>query len=453
MNADHPSAMAHANISQAAVPHVVVVGAGFSGTLTAVNLAARNVRVTLMDRSGLFAQGLAYGTYDAVHRLNVRASGMSAYPGDPGHFTRWLTARGGGTGASFAARMLYRAYLDDVLRAAGDAITLRTDDVLAIEQAAVRLASGGTLDADAVVVAVGNLPPQRFSALVGLSVPHADDPWSEEGRRVLDALAGQAGDVLLIGTGLTAVDAVLGLDARGFRGRIIALSRRGLLPRAHADVTPVEIPAPLARMPVALLRWARAQVRVHPWRAVIDSLRPLNQSIWKGWSDAERGAFLRHLRPWWDVHRHRIAPDVSDRLHALADEGRLLVRAGRVAHIADEDVTIRARGAASGEHATVAGVINCTGPAGDIRRGNNALLGDMIERGLARTDGFGLGLEIDDALRVVSDSPRPIYAIGPMTRGALWEAVAVPEIRVQAEMLAATIVRDLAGVRLREATW
>ncbi len=428
-------------------PLVAVVGAGFSGTMTAVHLAARGARVVLIDRTGTFAQGLAYGTREPAHRLNVCAGGMSAYADRPDHFSRWLTARGEGTGASFASRMLYRRYLGEILHDAGDGIAALADHALALDRGKVRLESGDTIDADAVVVAAGNLPPQRFAVLADLTAPQADDPWSENGQRVIDRLAGQTGDVLLIGTGLTAVDTVLGLDARGFRGRIIALSRRGLLPQPHEDVFGEAGTPPDGRSPLALLGWVRAQSRVALWRAVVDALRPSTQAIWQGWTEAQRSRFLRHLRPWWDVHRHRIAPDVWARLRARIDEGRLIVQPGRIASVHGTEVGIRWRGAAAVERVMVAGVINCTGPAGDLRRGDNALVRSMLALGDASTDASGLGLAVDDDLRVLSPRDLPLYAVGPMARGAFWECVAVPEIRVQAEMLAATIIADYASRR------
>src|SRR3546814_13724462 len=65
------------------------------------------------------------------------------------------------------------------------------------------------------------------------------------------------------------------------------------------------------------------------WRMVIDALRPVTQSLWQGLPVAEKRRFLRHLRSWWAVHRHRMAPEVAAVVQNAMDRGQLVVRAGR----------------------------------------------------------------------------------------------------------------------------
>lgn len=430
--------------SDAAAPHVAVVGAGFSGTMVGLHLAAAGVRVTIIDRSGRFGEGLAYGTREHIHLLNVRASGMSAFADAPDHFTAWLAARGEGDAATFAPRETYRAYLHEIMSSAR--IERLHDEVLRIADGVLHLASGARLQADAIVVAAGNLPPAGLGMLAAAAVPTIADPWSEDGRAGLRALAGQAGDVLIVGTGLTMVDTVLTLASHGFGGRIEALSRRGLLPRAHAAIAPRAVSPPVSRTPIELLAWVRRQAGAGEWRAVVDSLRPATVAIWRGWSVAQRSSALRHLRPWWDVHRHRVAPAVATQIGALTKAGRLSVRAGRIVRVAGAVVTIRGRGAGEHQELTVGGIVDCTGPRGDIRRSADPLITALIASGKARTDAFGLGLDTDEDGRVLrSDGAAGggLYAVGPMTRGTLWEIVAVPDIRVQAARIARTIADDL----------
>lgn len=429
------------------LPHVAIVGAGFSGTITAVHLLARGVRVTLIDRSGRFAEGLAYGTAEPIHLLNVRACAMSAFPDQPDHFALWLESRGVGTATSFAPRQVYRAYLHEILDKAGERLARVTGDVVTID-AGVGFASGGRLSADAVVVAAGNLPPEPIRSLAATSLPVVHDPWSADGRAALATLAGQGGDILVMGTGLTMVDTVLSLDALGFAGRTIALSRRGLVPRAHAHTAAIAAVSgtPEQRGPRDLVPWVRRRARTADWREVVDSLRPLTAAIWQGWTRGEQARFLRHLRPWWDVHRHRIAPEIARKLDALVVGGRLVTRAGRIVEVNDEAVHVRWRGHAGSERLTVAGIVNCTGPQGDLRRSGDALIRHLLSRGLATTDAQGLGLDVDADLRVIpgrGDTTLPLYAIGPMTRGTFWETVAVPDIGGQAQRLAGVIAEDL----------
>jgi uncharacterized NAD(P)/FAD-binding protein YdhS len=217
-----------------------------------------------------------------------------------------------------------------------------------------------------------------------------------------------------------------------------AMSRRGLLPRAHLREAepPVEY-APPARL-VDLVRAVR---KGKPWRAAVDALRPHSVDLWRGLSKAEKRRFLRHLRPWWDVHRHRIAPDVAARIDQLRVEGRLELVAGRIAGFAKDEASIARRGGGTVTRRVTA-AINCTGPQGDITRVNDPLIRQLLATGTVRPDALRLGLEVDEESRVVCADGRPspaLYAIGPLSRGAFWEIVAVPDIRRQVEAVARAV--------------
>jgi uncharacterized NAD(P)/FAD-binding protein YdhS len=357
---------------------------------------------------------------------------MSAFAEDPDHFVRWVETEGLGGPDTFVPRREYRRYLEGVL--AGAPVRRVAGEAVAVEGGALVLGDGARLAFDALVLAGGNYPGRLPARL---DLPAVDDPWSGEGVAAIRALAAQGGDVLLVGTGLTMVDVALSLADAGFGGRMVAVSRRGLLPRAHEE--PASPPYPIDPAPalMALLRAARAG---SPWRAAVDSLRPHTQALWRGFGLDEKKRFLRHLRPWWDVHRHRIAPPVARRIEQLIGEGRLEVLAGRIRE-AGGAVTIALRGGGERRFA-VAGAVNCTGPEGAIARVGDPLVRQMLAAGLARPDPLGLGLEVDDASRLVAadgaPSPR-LFAVGPLTRGMLWEIVAVPDIRGQVRDLGRTL--------------
>lgn len=432
------------------IPRVVVVGAGFSGMMTAVHLRRAGAEVTCIDRSGRWGEGLAYSTNEAAHRLNVPAACMSAFADEPAHFAAWLADRDGSDGASFATRTGYRAYLNHVLDEVRDHIRFLRDDAVAVGANGVALSSGETVIADAVVLASGNLPPATIGVLAASSLAYVDDPWPAAGRKSLVAMAGQERDVLIVGTGLTMIDTVLSLVSHGFEGRIVAVSRRGQLPRAHGAMEAAALDLPERRRPRDVLRWVRRHARTMDWRVVVDALRPVTADIWRGWTRAERGSFLRHLRPWWDVHRHRIAPDVAKRLQGMIEGGRLQVLAARIDGVGSDEVVIRRRGEATGEAICVAGVVNCTGPRGDIRRSGDRLIEGLLASGAARADAFGLGFDVDADCRVLGAdgrATRRLYAVGPMTKGVFWEVVAVPDIRGQAARVAGVIMDDLANAQ------
>jgi uncharacterized NAD(P)/FAD-binding protein YdhS len=428
-------------------PHAAIVGGGFSGAALAFHLTEAAIDVTVLERGERAVAGLAYSTHEPRHVLNVRAGKMSALPAEPNHFADWLNAREEGGAKRFAPRRLYAEYLADVFRPDGGKRLVRAEAV-ARSAGGLLLADGTTLHANAVVIASGNILPEPIDAFDRAGVLYAHEPWSADAQRTLAEAARRADDVLLIGTGLTAVDAVLSLDANGFGGRVVALSRRGLLPRAHAETAPASVaPAPTGS-PIDMLRALRRQAETCDWRDAVDALRPVTADIWRGWTVAQRGQFLRHLRPWWDVHRHRIAPEVARRLAELIADGRLVVAAGRIVGHEDGGITVRFRGDRTDERIDAGAVVNCTGPQGDLRRSRDPLLVDLLRSGAARTDAFGLGLDVDAACRVLGANGLAtpgLYAIGPMTKGTFWEMVAVPDIRRQAAELAATLVADLAA--------
>ncbi|HEY0414187.1 MAG TPA: FAD/NAD(P)-binding protein [Allosphingosinicella sp.] len=414
---------------------IVIVGAGYSGTMAAVeiSLALPSAEVALVEKRGRFAAGAAYSTTSPSHLLNVRARSMSAFAGDPGHFSAWAEREGLGGAGTFVARRDYRRYLAGILEAA--AVRRVAGEAVAAEGAALRLASGERLGFDALVLAGGNYGGRLPASL---SIPVVDDPWSAGGAAAIAALAGQDGEMLLVGTGLTMVDVALSLDDAGFGGRMLAVSRRGLVPRPHEEPPSPPLDGAAPRRLLALLRHVRAGT---PWRAAVDSLRPHSIALWQGLDEAEKRRFLRHLRPWWDVHRHRIAPPVARRIEALRAAGRLEVVAGRIAGEADGAVTIARRGGGELRRAFAAAV-NCTGPEGRIERVADPLVRQLIASGRARPDSLGLGLDVDAQSRLVGadGAPSPhLFAVGPLTKGAFWEIVAVPDIRGQVLGVARTL--------------
>ena len=405
--------------------HVVVVGAGYSGTMAAVEIARTTPHsVTLIEKTGRFAEGAAYSTRSGGHLLNVRARSMSAFADDPAHFSAWAAARGFGP-QDYVPRREYRAYLQEIRAGAGDVRRI-VGEAVAVEDGAVRLASGERIGCDAVVLAGGNFPSHLPEAF-GPDVVH--DPWGTEGAAAIRRAAAAGGDLLLVGTGLTMIDLCISLEETGFGGRIIACSRRGLVPRAHEPEA--ELP-PEWKPPARLAALVRAVRGREPWRAAVDGIRPHSFALWRGLSGAEKKRFLRHLRPWWDVHRHRIAPAVARRIEAMRGDGRLEVMAGRIAGVEGGRVTIARRGGGTLVRSFNT-IINCTGPEGHIGRVEDPLIRQLLASGQARADALDLGLEVDESSRVTGGAAgaMPLYAVGPLSKGAFWEIVAVPDIRGQ----------------------
>jgi uncharacterized NAD(P)/FAD-binding protein YdhS len=390
---------------------------------------------------------------------------MSAFTDRPRDFLGWLEGRSDQALAglvpadgAFVPRHFYGAYLRDLLLdalccAEPDTLSLRNDNVLEINDAGgrlmLRLASGETIEVNAAVVAGGNIP--AVPALPGdpafrLSRCWRPDPWASDAVRGLDPTA----PVLLLGTGLTMVDCTVSLLAQGHVGPIHALSRHGLLPLAHTTL-PVEPPPPPRAWPSdlrALTRALRQRGRDvlaagQPWQGVVDALRPVTQELWQTMPPQDRARFLRHLRPLWDVHRHRMAPAVAAQIEAALAHRQLRVHAGRVVgcKLANDgvDVAFRPRGGGDPGALHVARVVNCSGLASDITKVTDPLVQSLLREGIARPDPLRLGLDVtlNGALRNQDGvASARLFAVGTLVRGVFWEVTAVPELRRKCETVA-----------------
>jgi len=441
-------------------PVVAVVGAGFSGLLTALRLllAPEGPRVLLIEKGPRFARGAAYSTASPHHLLNVRATNMSALVEQPSHFLDWLSAEGvAAPDKAFVTRDRYGQYLQSLLReataeAGPGRLTLDHDGVVAIEPSGDRwslnMAMGRTLVADAVVLALGNLPPSPpdgFDEALLCSPRYVADPWAWDGPVELGG-----GEVLLLGSGLTAIDVALTIDDARPDVRMVAISRHGLLPRTHGDALPAAGAGAPAGTPGQVLAEVRRRAAAD-WRGAIDGLRPHVQAIWRGWDVAQRQRFLRHLRPWWNVHRHRLAPEVAKRIDDFQESGRLTVLSGRIQGLAlrpdGVEVTWTPRGEGAPRVRRVAQVVNCTGPRGELDGSEGSLIGRLMASGLVRPDACRLGVDVDARSRLVGASghaAESLFAVGPLTRGQFYEITSVPDIRLQAADCADSILNMLA---------
>jgi uncharacterized NAD(P)/FAD-binding protein YdhS len=428
--------------------HIAIVGGGFSGAMLAARLAESGIASMIIDRGGDFGLGVAYSTPFDGHLLNVRSNRMSAVEGRPDDFVDWLKAHhpDRATPESFAPRRLYGLYVQDRLAgveaAHPDLITRIVGEAIAVADAGVRLADGRLIEADAVVLATGN-PAPKTAAPGELESRVIGDPWAPG---ALDRI-GDADDVIIVGTGLTMVDMVQWLVARGWKGKATALSRRGLKPRAHEALpdTPATPTGMLKLAPASRrLAEARRMADESGWRSVMEGLRPLTADLWMAADSDLRARFVRHLRPWWDVHRHRIADSIATSLEALEAEGRLTIIAGRVKRIDQDEtgVTLDWRPRRGPEQPPVAGhwLIDCTGPGHDPAK--DTLTGPLIASGRARLGALRLGLDLDAQGRVLNADGVPddrLLVLGPPARAAFWETIAVPDIRKRIEDVVKTL--------------
>jgi len=449
---------------------LVIVGGGCSGLLVAVQLLRRKFRGTLVivEPRRSLGRGLAYSTSFDEHLLNVPAGKMSALPDEPSHFLDWLHMRGlaEATQGHFAPRKLYGEYLEELLQnaragcaqtaefrhIASEAIAVRLPGGVERGVAKVELHTGESIEAEKVVLTVGN--PASSSAL-DVQITKLDQlfypsPWLGDALR----LSGSGNRALLIGSGLTAIDAALTLLNQQADARVYLVSRRGLLPQVHAVCLPASASSTtlLNGSIRSIVKELRGQIRADQaagfcWRTSIDALRPVSNRIWSSLPLKDRQTFLRHLRPYWESYRHRMAPSIASAIQGYRDRGRLTLTIGRVRQLAragDAIDVLVARSNGGGLQLTVDRVINCTGIQEDYNHSPRPLVHQLINDGLACANELGVGFRTDargaliDADGAASDV---LFTLGPPRRGELFETTAVPEIRVQAEALAGILLQ------------
>jgi len=452
---------------------VIVVGGGASGVLMAFHLlrdADSDVRVTLIERGPKIGRGVAYGTTNPDHLLNARAVQMSAVHEEPDHFWSWLGANAElnpplrqpvNDPSCFAPRTIYGDYVANLIEPyLGSAqrpgrLRIVRGECHSVQESrsgvAVTLADGSRHLADFAVLATGHdVHSKRGGCYV--------DPWQAPAEAGVDRNA----RVLVIGTGLTMVDYVLSLQAAGHDGPIIAMSRRGLLPRPdyqHPALTIPKADIPIGAGAADLLRWLQRAVKTHAaeggdWRSVMDAIRPFNQEIWQGLSESARRSFLRHGRAWWSVHRHRMAPEIHARISATIGLGRLTVMAARICAVEADGtgatVRYRRRGASAVGTLRVDNIVECCGVVTNPAHAPNPVVRNLLDSGAARVDALGIGLDVAPNGAIIARSGVPserLFAIGPAARAAFWEITAIAEIRSQCAELAGRMQRT----RLRRA--
>lgn len=450
---------------------VVVIGGGYTGATVAKLFAERGFghidEITVFEPREHLGAGLAYDAADLDVRLNVAAHRMRAVPGSPSAFLDWLQASGTllvdpeaiTSEGVFARRRDFGRFMQTQISPLIENGVVRhvreaAQSVSRInEQWRVTGAEGAVVMADVLILATGHPAASRPPALANLDVRAA--------RQIRDALAPDAfgdidpeSDVLVVGSGLTALDALARLRARNHRGRVSLLSRSGLLPRPHAgggfgpygefqDETLTSAGRILTRVRATI---AEAEAQGIPWQSVFDALRQQSQFLWRNLPSGERERFLRRLRRWYDVHRYRMPPQVADLLTKDLASGRVDILVGNLAAVQrdGQDLVARITTRDGMTERRCSRILLATGP--DFRHycSHQRLLLALHRDGFLQSDPLGLGLVCDNAGRTIAVDGTPntgLFVAGPPARSAFGELTGVPEIATQAASMVDRIIR------------
>ena len=466
-------------------PVVAVVGGGFSGSITASQLLrlaeAKDypLRVILVERRGTIGEGIAYGTKNPAHLLNVPAGRMGAWPDCPEDFLQWARHRNNEVQTyDFLPRQWYGEYIRESLLATAanvksSRLEIRYDEVRRLSRRPnggwmVHFEHGRSTPTDGVVLAIGHRPPSDplHSFWTGTRERVISDPWQNLALHVIEPDE----PVIVLGSGLTAVDTVLSLTREARTAPVILVSRRGLLPHSHAAsplppndaqslVEELQFISPGKRM-IHAFRWIRRNVRKSiasggDWRSVVDGIRPYSIPLWQLFHQEDREFFLKRLRPFWEVHRHRMAVDVGMRFEQLLRDGVVRLESGTIvrAHGDREQVSIDIRSRRDQRllQLNAAWIINCTGPEAPNFVEASPVIGSLLVSGFVRPDSLNLGLECHPTGQAIDQFGHPLpdlFMVGTLRKSLAWESTAVPELRVQATQVATELLDWLQQARL-----
>ena len=454
---------------------LAIVGAGFSGTLVAANLLRSQhwatTRIVLIERSHEIARGKAYANREYPYLLNVPAGRMSAHPSSPLDFLTFAQQRiPGATAEDFLPRALYGDYLEATLLDAEVSAPPHVqferlrDTVLGIEGSdlgyRLQLTDGNTLDADDVVLALGNPPPTELPGTEGLE-RYIADPWAQP----LSFRRGET--VLLVGNSLTMADiAIAGAASVHEQIVVHSISRHGLVPPSQTAFSQAGCKGDSASLLRAASFSARTlfqrarelaeetELQGGDWREAVTFIRNIAPALWQRLPAREKRRLLRHVRPYWDVHRHRLPAETLAKLAHLRHHHKLHVHAGRLLAfeaIGDQiRVTWRPRGGRKARALLVDRVVNCTGPDYNVRRSREPLIRSLLTQGLAVPDAHRLGIRTGAYGALIDVRGRAatnLFYVGPMLRADHWEATAAHELRGHAEQLAGYLAAPVGRLR------
>ncbi len=455
--------------------HIAIIGAGASGTITAINLLKKlqqPASIFLIEkRNEALYRGAAYSSQLDYEPLNVYAGRMSLYNDNHDDFYNWILANKKSSGEitqeSFVSRRWYGEYLEANLKAAADkrqkevSFAIIPTATINITKAAegnylLQQEDEKIIEADFVILATGNEKPADViskEAILVLGENYISNPWNENPMENISIDE----SVLLIGTGLTMVDHVVSFKKRNHSAKVFALSRNGLLPRPHKHSPVYKIEKEITSENIEQLNAniveeiEKAKSQNLDWRSVIEALRPVTTKIWQALSDESKNIFLNKYRIYWDIHRHRMPPASHNEINEMVSQNKFEILKGTITEVikTESAFQIYYKDATILNSVTVNRIINCTGPSGDYEKCDNPLFKNLLAKGWIKKDKHNIGIATGAAGELIQANGNVLenaFAVGPLRKAMEWESTAIREIRTQAEQVADKVV-SLVNVR------
>lgn len=461
-------------------PVIVIIGGGFCGTALAIQFsrhAGSPLSVVIVNSGQPLNRGVAYGSFNADHLLNVAAGRMSLFPDKSDHFCKWVLSQSEykqyhseKLPGMFLPRVIYGKYLCDEFENMKKDLpsfidmNIIEDEAIDItmsgDNPVVFLKNGSSIQCQKVILATGNFIPGnpgiQNPGFFEQDAKYFRNPWLEEAVKGIE----NDKELLIIGTGLTMVDNVLSLEKGGYQGKITAVSTKGFFPLAHKITTPyseilaeLKISDPLVNQYHVFKKHIRKVLKSGTTgEIVVDAVRPLTQQIWLSITFKEKNSFMQHIRHLWGVARHRLPAEIHQKVTAMVESGKLEIWSGRLYNmelLKENKIKVEIKKRKSGEiiEKIFDRIINCTGPQSDVSKIENKLFRNLLMKGMICSDPMKLGLNALPDGTILSSNNEPstyMYTLGSNLKGILWESVAVPELRIQAENLAKMLCHQLA---------
>ncbi len=439
---------------------IAIIGFGFCGKMTFVNLVKKFCRdrkdgqcdkkfkILIFDKSFEGFVSSAFAHFSPHYILNVPAHKMSAFGDDEQDFCRFLEKKYpqilkeiGPDG--FAPRQIYGEYLQQIIAETFALAQESNIDFELINQeiAAIKKDCGAT---NFSLTTTFNQKFHSDKIIVATSFKQSELPWKFAAKNLIKNLWSanyldfhqrnfDQETICLIGSGLTAVDVIVGLKNRNFAGKIFVISRRGNFPQAHfgnLQINPNFISVADAKKGVLFLCLkVRKFLRDNPQfdlRHVVDSVKLTSQELWHNFDQKNKKLFSRFFC-YWNIFRHR-APQKSMTLIAnMVASKQLELKNGGVlglSEVADKIIIKTRNGEIVADY-----VVNCLGF--ELSAKKYPLLNQMISCGLLESD-----------LMMAQSNNCDIHLLGGLNIGKDFECTSVPDLRRDVEKLIALLCLD-----------
>lgn len=421
--------------------NILLIGLGATGTLVLKQLSSQtehSVWAVESHRDQLF-RGVAYAQKFNRCPLNVQAKSMAMIGESDLDFVQWLQRKRHPYGADdFVPRSIYGDYLEEwglqVVNSMGSRFNLvvsTVSDLKPTKSGVYAVIDGLTHVFDCVILATGNQQPARLPGVAKTVPGYFQSSWDIDWNTFP-----QNGKVVVVGSGLSAIDVLIEANGRGFKGEFLVVSRHGRWPTTFS-IAPIshDLEWPEDRSLNSIMRWFAVNYKLGvPVESMVHLLRTHFQMLWKGWTYAEQDFFLKRLKHRWDALRHRIPPESASLLKWYKATKRLRVIPGEIDdveyHQGQLRVLIKRKNGTLAVQTAFA-MVNATGPA---VKPSGAWL-RWLEQGWLTWHPNGLGPQLH-GLHPVSkqgEVHQRIFVVGPPQRAELWETTAIREIKVQVE--------------------